>query len=201
MTAWKTTPPWQSIDLPPALTKTLHTIVGALDVENALRYRQKPGATYCNIFVSDVTRAAGQEVPHVISTITGEAAELGSRNSREMRANDMVRWLADLKHGWREASRADAFDSARDGWLVVVCWDSQSIKPGHIAILLPEGTIAQAGAKNFVGGTVAQGFGNLPVRYFVSPKQAFKPQQTASDNLLRETNHGDDNDTEDGHGL
>lgn len=176
MNAWQTTPPWTRIDLPKEACVSLHAILLALDVEHAIRYKPTPSATHCNSFVSDVSRAAGQEIPHTIDTQTGDPVDPGTRNSRETRANDMVRWLSNPKRGWVQVPRGMAVDKAGEGYLVVVGWDSKSIQPGHIAVLLPEGTIAQAGAKNFVGRTVEQGFGNLPVKYFVSPRPAW-PQQ------------------------
>jgi hypothetical protein len=60
-----------------------------------------------------------------------------------------------------------ATDAAARGHLVVVGWDSKGKGSGHVAILLPEGPIAQAGRKNFVGRTVAEGFGKYPVRFFI----------------------------------
>ena len=177
MQPWKTTPPWLPIELPEANRRDLHSVVAALDVENALRYKPKASATYCNIFVSDVTGAAGYAIPHWADTHTGEAVEPGSRNSREQRANDMVRWLHNPRHGWTQISRPDAHLIAATGGLVVLGWDSQSARPGHIAIMLPEGTIAQAGAQNFVGGTIAKGFGELPVKFFCSPKKPWPAPQ------------------------
>lgn len=170
MKSFKETPPWQSIKPPssqlPNTEGKLRKVVDELDVENAARYKPQPSATYCNIFVSDVLTAMGLEPGHWIDD-DGHPAEDG--HGWEMTANRMVRWFRTTgkDYGWVETDRRIALDSAARGHVVVVGWDSQGKGPGHIAIVLPEGTIAQAGRKNFVGGTIREGFGDRNVRFFV----------------------------------
>lgn len=163
---WGNIPPWLPVDLPDSRKQTLHDIITALDVEKALRYAPR-GDTYCNIFVWDVSRAAGCEIPHWYDLQTGQYREVG--HGIEMHANRMVDWL---KGNWAEMVRDAAFDAAAAGYLVVCGWRNPG-GIGHVAVLLPEGTIAQAGASNFVGKPINHGFGKYPVRFFASPKRLF----------------------------
>ena len=170
MKSFKDTPPWQSIKPPsaslPCHAGKLRKVVDELDVENAPRYAPQPTATYCNIFVTDVLQAMGHQPGHWVDDDGGPAED---GHGWELNANRMVRWFRThgKTYGWVECDRRVACDSAARGHTVVVGWDSQASGPGHIAILLPEGTIAQAGRRNFVGGTIREGFGDRKVRFFV----------------------------------
>lgn len=179
MTAWKNTPPWLPIDLPDPSKSSLHGIVAALDPENALRYQRKGSQTFCNIFSWDVARAVGLDNAHWINQATNQEVLPGTKGAIETNANMQVRRLARLPQ-WRKVARADALGLAKDGHLVLLGWDSQSARPGHIAVLLPEGTIAQAGAENFVGGTIARGFGPLQPQFFASIARIWPADQSAS---------------------
>lgn len=166
-----TTPQWQSIkdgikDHAPG-PERVRQIVDQLRVETALRYRPGKGVTWCNIFTTDVVEALGFLPTHWMDKDGTGSAPQGK--GIEMSANRIVRWLngEGPNHGWVTADRTTAVDAAARGHLVVVGWDSGGSGPGHVAILLPEGTIAQAGSRNFVGETVEQGFGHRPVTYFV----------------------------------
>lgn len=170
MKNFKDTPPWQSIQPPtaslPHHAGKLRKVIDELDVENAARYKPSGSSTYCNIFVSDVLTAMGLQPGHWV-TDDGDPAEDG--HGWELNANRMVRWFRvhGAENGWEETDRPEACDAAARGHVVVVAWDSQSPGPGHIAIMLPEGSIAQAGRKNFVGGTIREGFGTKTPRFFV----------------------------------
>lgn len=167
---FKNTPPWKSIKIPTAsLPRTLHklkAVVKDLDVENSARYRPNAYGTYCNIFATDVLDAFGVAPSHWV-TDDGKPAPTGK--GRELNANGMVEWFHDHgeEYGWVPADKLDAMDAAERGHLVLVMWHSGGTSPGHIAVMLPEGTIAQAGRKNFVGGTIREGFGSLPVEFWV----------------------------------
>lgn len=170
----KNTPAWKYIkikaaDLPPGPEK-LRRVIDELDVENAARYARKGPQTFCNIFVSDVCDAMGFAPSHWVNPDTGEQAGFGE--GIELNANGMCSWFKQFgaKHGWIEADRITAMDAAARGHLVVLGWDSKTNKPGHIAVLLPEGTIAQAGRTNFVGKTISEGFGKLPVKFWIQSR-------------------------------
>lgn len=167
---FKNAPPWQTITTPAANLphgyEKLRMVVDELDVENSPRYRPTPTQTWCNIFVSDVLTAMGLQPGHWVH-VNGDPGKQGQ--GVELNANRLTRWL--VKHGprfgWTETNRLAASDAAERGHTVVLAWDSETSKPGHVAIMLHEGTIAQAGRKNFVGGTVREGFGTLTPRFFV----------------------------------
>ena len=170
---WTEVPPWADIDIPAAsepheVTDRLHAIVKQLDVENAPRYRASKTATYCNIFVTDICRAWGVAPHHWCHPITGQPTERGV--GHELSANKMCAWFKSFgaAHHWVEADKKTATDAARRGHLVVLTWrNPEPKKSGHVAVLLPEGTIAQAGRRNFVGQTVAQGFGQAQPTFWV----------------------------------
>lgn len=103
--------------------------------------------TFCNIFVSDVTRAMGAEIPHVV-------------DGEEQRVLGMQTWLANQgrQQGWRKVlTSREAQEHASQGRPAVVCGH------GHIAIVRPGGTpqnpsIAQAGSSRFQQGSVTTGW-------------------------------------------
>lgn len=174
---FKNTPPWKTISVPtaklPPGPHKLKAVVADLDVEHAERYKADPHyVTFCNIFAADVITAMGFEPGHWIDEHTGDPAEVGK--GHELNANGMARWFKQWgpAKGWINADRATALDAAARGHLVVVTYDSKTDKPGHIAIVLPEGTIAQAGRTNFVGKTIREGFGNLPTQFWIQSRGA-----------------------------
>lgn len=166
---WTVVPPWRPINTPAAALSTgpdkLRKVIAELAVETSPRYKAVDLCTWCNIFVWDVTRQMRCEIPHWVKD--GAAADPGQGN--ELTANGMHKWLKKYgpANGWHPAERLAALDAAARGHVVVVCYNSHSSRPGHIAIVLPEGTIAQAGRENFVGKTIREGFGTLPVEFFV----------------------------------
>jgi type IV secretory pathway VirJ component len=161
--------PWLPADSPLKSTPSERSpalydgVINQFVVEKNPRYRrnqQGKGETYCNIFVWDVTRAMGAEIPHWVDqnndpSVLGEGIELD--------ANDVIQWLQS-QGGWKKVDSERAQDLANQGYPVVATW----LNPGgigYIAVVRPgqysftEGpTIAQAGETNFNQGTVAQGF-------------------------------------------
>lgn len=116
-----------------------------VDDSQNLRYmrsgtRSNP-KTYCNTYVSDVTKAMGVEIPKFIRNInngwyTGDI--------RELSAAHQYYWLQregkDL--GWTEISSEDAIDFAQEGYPTVAS------HPDHIVMVIPgEGTIFEG--KNY----------------------------------------------------
>lgn len=184
MSRWMTTPAWVPVDIPSAKLPHSHDklrkVVDELNVEKSNRYKRRDGQTFCNIFVWDVTRAMGCEIPHWVND-DGSPASVGK--GRELNANGIVRWMDTQgpANGWVDADRKTSMDAAARGHVVVLGWDSKSAKPGHVAVMLAEGTIAQAGARNFVGETISQGFGKLKPRFWIQargPHSALTPGQT-----------------------
>ncbi|MCG0238548.1 MAG: hypothetical protein L6E13_04675 [Firmicutes bacterium] len=149
-------------------------VLDQFDVENNPRY--KPGTnTYCNIYVWDVTRAMGAEIPHWVDD-NGNPVPVGK--GEELDANKKALWLEEHgpRFGWREVTAAEAQEMANRGHPVVAAWrNPRGI--GHVAPVVPgeydpeKGpTISQAGSKNFRRATVRDGFGRLEeVRYYVHP--------------------------------
>lgn len=142
-------------------------VIDQFEVEKNPRYRrdqQGKGETYCNIFIWDVTRAMGAEIPHWVdqennATVLGRGIELD--------VNGAIQWLQ-TQESWKKVDPKNAQDLANQGFPVVATW----LNPGgigHIAVVRPgqyssnEGpAIAQAGGTNFNHGTVALGFKSLP---------------------------------------
>lgn len=133
------------------------------DVAKNPRYVGDVRGTYCNIFVWDCTRALGCEVPHWTSGKVG----IG----KEMRTPDMRAWLQDEKNGWKCRTKEDAIASANFGFPTIMSWEPTEPGIGHVAMLLPDGLIAQAGRHNLWKATPEEGFGKklAQVLYFSHP--------------------------------
>jgi hypothetical protein len=165
--------PWLPADAPQKSTPSernsarYEAVIDQFEVEKNPRYRrdqQGKGETYCNIFIWDVTRAMGAEIPHWVdqennATVLGRGIELD--------VNGAIQWLQ-TQESWKNVDPKSAQDLANQGFPVVATW----LNPGgvgHIAVVRPgqyssnEGpAIAQAGGTNFNHGTVALGFKSLP---------------------------------------
>jgi LysM repeat protein len=134
------------------------------------------GKTYCNIFVWDVSRAMGAEVPHWINA-AGNIAAPGAAGANEININGGVNWMKShgvSEHDWRKATPAQAQDAANQGLISVVMWKNPTGGHGHTAVIRPGSInnkgpeIAQAGRHNFNRGRITDGFGNLsPLEYFI----------------------------------
>lgn len=160
---WIRVEPWLPIDVPLEHRTSVRAICEALEPATQKRYQPIGHSTFCNIFVWDVTRAAGCEVPHWYNPGTDRATTVGT--GFEMTANRMHDWL---ERRWTEVDEGDAKEAINRGHVVVVSWKNPA-GIGHVAVLLEDGTIAQAGAHNFVGKSVAAGFGGHSPSFFVSP--------------------------------
>ena len=75
-------------------------------------------------------------------------------------------WLADKRHGWLPLSRADAVARASFGFPVVLAWKNPGRGASHVAMLLPDGSIAQAGRTCLWQAPVAHGFGRFAPTYY-----------------------------------
>jgi hypothetical protein len=128
--------------------------------------------THCDRFADDVCDALGAVLPDWVD-VHGNPCSPG--HGRELNANGTNLWL-DLhgaRFGWRPVQRSEAQQLANQGHPVLVTWRNPE-GPGHIAVVRPAEeeasgpVIAQAGAKRFNRGTVAQGFGDRPVRFWAN---------------------------------
>lgn len=161
--------PWKPLVLPLRNAAIYAAVIDSLQVESNPRYQPKDGKTFCNIFVWDVTRAMGCEVPHWVG---------GERRMVEQKANDMVDWLdaasRNLASDWQGCDAVHAQAQANAGCPTIACWKNTN-GPGHIAMVRPNTglakgpIIAQAGTRNFSSGTLELGFGARPVEFFWHP--------------------------------
>lgn len=133
--------------------------VEQFDVTRNPRYQPRDGATWCNVFVWDVTRALACEIPHWWGR-------------RELDANGLTVWLAahGPGFGWRRLTGpVEASKRAALGHPTVAVLHNAG-GSGHVAMVIPgesgEVAIAQAGAVNAFDVPLAQGFGTAkPVFY------------------------------------
>ena len=139
-------------------------IVSQFDVVNNPRYKPSKlgfGATYCNIFLWDVTKAFGCEIPHWID-LTGARCDVGK--GKEQNANRVCDWLDGYGFqyaGWMLVSEQTAIQRVNTGHPTVTVWKNTA-GIGHVAVIMPSTTttlIAQAGSHNLYNAKLANGFG------------------------------------------
>ncbi|HWI51371.1 MAG TPA: transglycosylase SLT domain-containing protein [Symbiobacteriaceae bacterium] len=145
-------------------------VIDQFQVESNRRYRMRDSNgdkqidTFCNIFVWDVTRAMGAEIPHRV--LSGDLPAQGADGS-EINASEMARWLDQHggAHGWREVTPEEAQSWANSGRPAVAAYDGGR-GTGHLAMVRPGEydeeagpCIAQAGAQNLERTTARNGFG------------------------------------------
>lgn len=138
----------------------LDQVIDQFDIPHARRYLPNPG-TLCNIASWDVTRALGCEIPHWLY-------------GKEQNVNATQAWLLSAEGqaaGFGEIIGPDAQTlaaamTARGECVVVLYFNPDPTKHGHIASMRSNGNITQAGARNFSDEPISHGFGNLPVRFF-----------------------------------
>lgn len=148
----------------------LQRIVVQFQVETAKRYQAANGQTFCNIFVWDVTRALGCELPHWVQAWNSQQAILAAE---ELTANKLAKkWLPENGplHGWEHVPEESAREAAQAGRPAIAIWVNPA-GPGHVAILVPpidptKTEIAQAGRTNFSRGSLAKGFGTHSVSFY-----------------------------------
>ena len=138
----------------------------------AKRYARTTKDTWCNIFVWDVTRAMGAEIPHWVDVATGAPAGVGK--GKELRVDGIHAWLAEhgSVYGWRKGLRFEAELAAEQGCPTVVLDPKE-----HIAMVVSVAgatgiRITQAGAHNFVDGTLERAWPSSmlsKLEYFTHP--------------------------------
>lgn len=138
----------------------------------AERYAPRNGQTFCNIFLWDWSRLMGVEIPHWVDARTGEPAPKLAPPYSELTANGIHGWLVvhGSRFGWLEVPESTARVYAMAGKPAIAVWrNPQGI--GHVGVLrkAPVGQtrIAQAGARNFADGSLADGFGARKVTFWV----------------------------------
>jgi len=175
--------PGRQGDSPDALRGELAAIIAWLDCEKPSykRYQPRDGLTFCNIYTHDFCHLAGAYLPRVwwsapalLKWQQGQTVPpLIGDTLREMRANDLFRWLRDFgpDFGWRQTGTLDKLQlAANQGALgMIVARRKEEGRSGHIVMVVPEtdtararrdaqGTVlaplqSQAGASNFRYGT------------------------------------------------
>lgn len=152
-----------------------NAVIADLDVENRGRYARTSKDTWCNIYVWDVTKAMGCEIPHYYSKTTGEPLTRAyclkhPGEYYEMSADRMASYLANYGRdcGWMECDADTAIAMANQGYPTVTA----ATTTGHVAMVVPQNEgesgvkISQAGASNFEHGAINKGFGKHSVKYY-----------------------------------
>jgi len=149
-------------------------LVNQFAVGHNPRYARTASATWCNIFLWDVSRAMGAEIPHWVDSHGDTAAPGG--HAHEININGGVDWMRTKgvgNHGWNPCLPAEAQERANEGRFAVAMWKNTTGGHGHTAVVRPGilresgPTTAQAGAVNFNMGHARDGFGSVsPVQYF-----------------------------------
>jgi len=142
------------------------------DVEHNARYRpwgnEPKFDTFCNIFVTDCLAALCVPPTHWVDSATGANTTPFAKGALEQSANALIAWFEKwgMANGWKGVNAIFAKQNAADGKPTVVTWTNPNPGPCHVAMLLPNGNIAQAGRQNFFDQPISHGFGNLPVHCY-----------------------------------
>jgi hypothetical protein len=182
---WVAVTPYVTSDLDRRSAQLYNEVIGQFDVETNIRYTpyKRGNDTYCNIFVWDVTRAMGAEIPHYVDLKTGAPRYYPDvSGAYELDANGVYDWLTQngKQYGWIEVSAETAQEYANKGCPAVTAWKNSDGGAGHVQVVCPSKnggydeirgvTVAQSGRHNYeyayISSTVSAG--KLPeVRYFV----------------------------------
>ena len=143
-------------------------IIRQFDIVGNPRYTPRNGTTFCNIFLWDVTKAMGAEIPHWVINGVPDS----TRKGKELNANAVCDWLNTApgkNQGWVPCSAGEAVANAKLGCPAIVTWKNPT-GIGHVGVVIPSlfpgVRIAQAGGTNFFDGDVTKGFGTRAVSYF-----------------------------------
>jgi len=170
--------PWVAVD-PPLRSDTssrspdgYRAVVNQFSVATNPRYATREGKTYCNIFVWDVTRAMGAELPHWVDN-DGHPASAGSPRAHRVSCNVLHELL--LRHGvawgWSRVSESEAGATANVGHPTIAIRFNPNGN-GHVAVVLPAEppgsgiVLAQAGRVRFGRGNRMEAFGNEVPEYW-----------------------------------
>jgi hypothetical protein len=134
---WRPTVPNVTSDLSNRSPERYRSVINQFRVETSERYRPfRNGATYCNIFVWDVTRAMGAEIPMYTDHATGDPRIYPDiRGARNMGATAMCDWLSThgSRFGWQEVDAVTAQRHANQGRPAVTSAGSL----GHVQMVCP----------------------------------------------------------------
>jgi hypothetical protein len=138
-------------------------IVRYLDVEKSARYQPTNAQTFCNIYACDYCYLAGVYLPRVWWTsraLADIAAGLTvpvkyAETVAELNANALHTWLHEFgsSFGWIQTTSLDQLQTAANaGQVSVICAQrSESSKPGHIAVVVPESAPPEIAISNATG--------------------------------------------------
>ncbi|MCL2392047.1 MAG: hypothetical protein FWC66_05485 [Oscillospiraceae bacterium] len=179
--AWRPATPAITSDASNRSPEIYRAVVDQFRVETAERYRPfRNGNTFCNIFVWDVTRAMGAEVPHYTDPVTGDPMFYPDVvGARSMGAIATCQWLRSHgeRFGWREVDAQTAQWHANQGRPAITSAGSL----GHVQVVVPSTsrgfdpvsgvTIAQAGRINsnymHISGIYSSNALQNSVRYWI----------------------------------
>lgn len=153
---------------PQALIAEIGEIIDYLAVDRSTHKRYQPdaGKTFCNIYAHDFCMLAGIFLPRVWWTQRALDALAAGRQVepligdtiREMRANDLFRWLEDFgaTFGWRRTGTTTKLQEAANqgGIGIIVARRKEDGRSGHIVIVVPE-TATDVARRNTAGEVIA----------------------------------------------
>lgn len=142
----------------PPTAEQIREVVRWMDVEKSARWQPTGGATYCNIYATDLLhliyglRDSGRRgyIPRVWWTdpekATAETKPVYAKNCREMSANSLTQWMRDYgpQFGWELHETRPTLDKND----VAVVIGAAHKGHGHIQVVLSWGA-TQAGSTNF----------------------------------------------------
>ena len=183
--AWKASSPAITANAYERNPEKLRQVIDQFQVDTAQRYTpyRRGNDTYCNIFVWDVTRALGCEIPHYINPDTGAPRTYPDvKGATELGANATHDWLITHgpRYGWKEVTAQEAQAHANQGRPAVTAWKNPTGASGHVQVVCPSKdggydpirgvSVAQAGRKNYNYTHLSSTFSQSQrsqVRYFV----------------------------------
>lgn len=134
---WRPIDPIITSDETDRSAENYNAVIDQLWVEKNQRYADKANVTWCNIFMWDVTKAMGAEIPYYVNNITGEAEQYRQgifEVAHQQSAKDYFYWLRKhgADYGWRKVSAAEGQSAANRGRPAVVLYRS-----GHCQVIRP----------------------------------------------------------------
>ncbi|WP_422403298.1 hypothetical protein [Pseudomonas sp. GZD-209] len=150
------------------LREALAAIIQWLAVDNTahLRYQPHDGLTFCNIYAHDYCLLAGAYLPRcwwstpaLLKLAAGQqVTPLIGDTLREMRANDLFRWLREFGpgFGWRQTGTLTTLQAeANQGAIgLIVARRKEDGRSGHIVMVVPE-TAEQTARRDTAGNVIA----------------------------------------------